>query len=96
MSKWGEKMHADYLIKNGFVIDSSQKIEEMMDVAVSSGKILKVGKNLCDIDAVETVDASGCIVSAGLIDCHMHLFEGAAWAEPGPMLSYCLPAPLPD
>jgi len=70
------KMHADYLIKNGLVIDSSQQLEEIMDIAVCSGRIARVGKNLSDVEDAEIIDASGCIVSAGLIDCHMHLFEG--------------------
>ena len=69
-------MQADILIKNGQVIDASQGVNQVADVAVAGGKIVGIIKNGEPIEAKETIDASGCLVTAGWIDCHMHLFEG--------------------
>lgn len=69
-------MHANVLIKNGRIIDPSQNLDQVADLAIANGKIqgiLKAGETLED---AEVIDASGCLVTAGWIDCHMHLFEG--------------------
>ena len=62
-----------YLIKNGRVIDPANKIDDILDILISDGKIGKVGKNLDD--KAETIDAGGFIVAPGLIDMHAHLRE---------------------
>jgi dihydroorotase len=59
------------LIKNGRVIDPAQGLDEVMDVLIKDGKIAKVGKNLKGEG--EVVDATGLLVTPGLIDLHVHL-----------------------
>lgn len=61
------------LIKGGRVIDPSQNIDDLLDILVVDGRIAEVGKNLKAPAGVDTVDASGCLVTPGLIDMHVHL-----------------------
>lgn len=65
---------SDILIKNGRVVDPSQGVDEVRDVLISEGVIKDMGKNLKKKGA-EEIDASGMIVSPGLIDMHTHLRE---------------------
>ena len=67
----------DILIKNGHVYDPKNKIDAVMDVAIADGKILDVGTDLTSEDAKKVVDATGLIVSPGLIDLHTHVFVGS-------------------
>lgn len=61
------------LIKGGRVIDPANKLDRICDILVGDGRISKVDK---DIKADATViNASGKIVSPGLIDMHVHLRE---------------------
>ena len=70
-------------IKNGRVVDPVTQTDEMLDVFVDDGKIVKVLKpveaeiflktqqNEKEIDP-EVLDATGCVVSPGLMDVHVH------------------------
>lgn len=65
-------MKADILIRNGLVIDPLLKTREIRTVAVKGNKIVEAEN---DIQAAQVVDASGCIVSPGLIDFHGHFSD---------------------
>ena len=57
-------------IKNGRVIDPANGVDELRDVFVMDGKIASAaGKD------AEVIDATGKIVTPGLIDMHVHLRE---------------------
>src|SRR5262245_45708435 len=73
----------DVLIKGGRVLDASQRIDQIADVAIQNGKIAAVRPNL-ESDAARVIDARGKIVSAGLIDIHVHA------ADPMMTPSHCL------
>jgi N-acyl-D-aspartate/D-glutamate deacylase len=60
----------DVLIKGGRVVDGSGSPWFSADVAISGGKIVKVGRGLSG--AAETIDAAGKVVSPGFIDAHTH------------------------
>lgn len=62
------------LIKNGRVIDPSQNLDAVNDVLIVNGKIAKIGAKLTAGDA-KKIDASGKIVTPGLVDMHTHLRE---------------------
>jgi dihydroorotase len=66
----------EILIKNGHVIDPKNNIDDVMDVAVSGGKILKVAANIQQEGAKKVVDATGMYVTPGFIDLHTHVFVG--------------------
>lgn len=64
-------MSYDLLIKNGLVILENEAIET--DVAVKDGKIAAIGNDLSA--ASETIDATGLIVSPGMVDAHVHITD---------------------
>jgi dihydroorotase len=61
----------DLIIKGGRVIDPSQRIDGIRDVAVLNGRIAAVETTIA-ADAAQTLDARGKIVTAGLLDIHTH------------------------
>ena len=65
----------DLLIKNGRIIDPAQKIDGKLDVAISGNKIVKISENIFPSSSKETIDASGKIVTPGLIDSHCHVYK---------------------
>lgn len=65
----------DLLIKGGRVIDPKNKIDGRMDVAIADGKIAKVAANIPTAQAKKTADAAGLIVTPGLIDIHVHVYQ---------------------
>lgn len=66
----------DVVIKGGHVMDAKNGIDEVMDVAVQDGKVARVASNISASSAERVIDASGKIVTAGLIDIHGHHFHG--------------------
>src|SRR6187549_3376545 len=71
----------DLVIKGGRVIDSSQRIDRMMDVAVRRRKIESLQANIAAADAAEVFDARGLIVTPGLVDIHSHVRPGELTPE---------------
>lgn len=61
------------LIKGGRVIDPAQQLDDTLDILVERGKIKELGKGLKVPAGAETIDASGLLVTPGLIDMHVHL-----------------------
>ena len=69
-------MPFDLILRNGRVIDPSQKLDAVCDVAFTAGKVGRVGPRL-EPDAGTVVrDVSGLIVTPGLIDLHTHVYWG--------------------
>jgi dihydroorotase len=66
----------DLLIKGGTVIDPGQNLHAPLDVAVKDGKILELSPDISAARALRVVSAKGKIVTPGLIDVHVHVFEG--------------------
>ncbi len=67
-------MSKSYLVKGGRVIDPANKINGILDIFISGGKIEKTGKDL-NLKADEVIDAKDKIVSPGFVDMHVHLRE---------------------
>ena len=66
----------DLLLRGGHVIDAKNKIDGVMDVAIKDGRIARVAPGLSPKDAIKTIDAKGLYVTPGLIDLHVHVYNG--------------------
>jgi dihydroorotase len=66
----------DIVIKGGHIIDPKNDIDAVMDIAVNSGKIALISKNIDPKEGIQVVDAKGMYVTPGLIDIHTHDFYG--------------------
>ncbi len=69
-------------IINGKVVTVTGETYENGTVLVEDGKIKAVGQNIPVPQNAQVVDASGCWVMPGLIDCHTHICN---FNEPGTM-----------
>ena len=69
-------MPFDLVLRGGRVVDPSQKLDAVTDVAFSGGKVAMVGNALKVDPGTDVRDVSGYIVSPGLIDLHTHVYWG--------------------
>ena len=69
MRKYGLKM--EILLKNGYIVDSRNRIEGKKDILIKDRLIVKVDDNI-DAEVDEIIDCSGLTVSPGLCDMHVH------------------------
>src|SRR5580698_3730991 len=67
----------DLLLRGGHVIDAANHIDAVMDIAIKDGHIAQVAPNLKPADAIKTIDVKGMIVTPGLIDMHVHVYNGS-------------------
>ena len=65
----------DWLVRGGRVIDPANGIDSVLDVAISGGKIAAVAGNLDLGSAHNVYDASGKLVTPGLVDLHTHTYD---------------------
>lgn len=74
------------LIKGGTVIDPAQELHAVRDVAIAGGRIAALGEEIYEETAQTVVDASGYLVTPGLIDLHVHVWWGVSHygVEPDP------------
>jgi dihydroorotase len=68
-------MSFDLVLRNGRVIDPSQSVDRVTDVAFSGGRVVATGDHLSE-NARTVHDVSGKIVTPGLIDLHTHVYWG--------------------
>ena len=69
------EMQWDILIRGGEVIDPSQQLQAVKDIAVEGGQIVAIGDNLPTDQADCVFDARGLLVTPGLIDLHVHVYH---------------------
>ncbi len=69
-------MAFDLILRNGRVVDPSQQLDAVCDVAFSGGKVARVGPRLEAGQGTAVRDVSGFIVTPGLIDLHTHVYWG--------------------
>ena len=68
---------SDAFITNGRIIDPANNIDEVGDLSITNGKIASVsgGGKRAESQPANVHDATGLIVTPGLIDMHVHLRE---------------------
>jgi dihydroorotase len=66
----------DLILRGGRVIDPSQGIDAIRDVAFAGGKVKDVAERIAAGPQTEMRDVSGKIVTPGLIDLHTHVYWG--------------------
>ena len=69
----------DTLIAGGEVVDPGAGLQGSLDVAIWDGRIVDVAPNLDQTIARQVIDASGAIVTPGLVDLHTHVYWGATY-----------------
>lgn len=65
----------DLLLKGGRVLDPKNGIDGLRDVAIKDGLISRVAANISPQEAAKVVDVTGLVVTPGLIDIHVHVFQ---------------------
>jgi len=68
----------DLVIAGGQVIDPAQNLAAPRDIGIRSGRIARIAESLAADPARERLDARGRIVTPGLIDAHVHVYDGVA------------------
>jgi dihydroorotase len=67
----------DLLITGGRVIDATQRLSAVRDVAITGGRIARIDTSIPPQQARQVFDARGKLVSPGLIDIHGHVYDSA-------------------
>ena len=68
----------DLLIKGGTVVDPAQGVTGLADVGFLNGMVAAVAPSISEDDSADVYDATGLIVTPGLIDLHVHNFWGVS------------------
>jgi dihydroorotase len=78
----------DLVIKGGDVLDPSQSLRGKRDIGIRWGAIEAVENEIPAARAAKTIDASGKLVTPGLIDLHSHVYPyGSAIGIPADELA---------
>jgi dihydroorotase len=78
----------DLVIKGGDVLDPSQSLRGKRDIGIRWGTIEAIENDIPAARAAKTIDASGKLVTPGLIDLHSHVYPyGSAIGIPADELA---------
>lgn len=77
----------DLLLRGGRVIDPATGHDAPADVAVHAGRIVDLRPQLPPEQALQVLDATGSVVTPGLVDMHTHLWHAASYwgLDPDPL-----------
>jgi len=68
----------DLVISGGHVIDPASGLDAPRDIGITSGLVARVADRIPAEEGRRVVDATGKIVTPGLIDTHVHVYDGVA------------------
>lgn len=68
----------DLVIGGGRVLDPSQNIDGGLDVGISDGRIAVLADRIERCQAETYLDATGLVVTPGLVDVHVHVYPGVS------------------
>ena len=64
------------VLKGGRIIDPSQNLDRVCDIAFANGRVAEIGARLQPRPGDEVRDVAGLIVTPGLVDLHTHVYWG--------------------
>src|SRR5262249_6274035 len=68
----------DLVFRGGTLVDPAQGIHDRRDVAFAGGMVAAVAPAISAEQAGEVIEANGKLVVPGLIDAHVHVYEGVS------------------
>jgi dihydroorotase len=68
----------DLLVRGGRVIDPSQDLSADLDIAIQQGKVARIAPNIAESEARQVLHVRNMIVTPGLVDVHVHVYDGVA------------------
>jgi dihydroorotase len=68
----------DLVIRGGTVVDAAQGLHAQRDIAITQGRIVRVAPDIEAELPTEVLDATGHLVTPGLIDIHVHVYPGVS------------------
>jgi dihydroorotase len=82
-------MRFDLRVKGGEVVDPGSGRRGSFDVAVNRNRIAAVDTSIPADSAATVIDATGKLVTPGLVDLHSHVFHGCSYwgVKPDPVAS---------
>ena len=60
------------------MVDPSQSLSAVRDIAVTGSKIARIAEDIPAAEALVAIDARKKIVTPGLVDIHVHVYDGVA------------------
>jgi dihydroorotase len=72
-------MKLDLLISGGHVVDPTQGLDGPADVGVADSRIVALAPALDHARADRVIDATGAVVTPGLVDLHTHVYRGVTY-----------------
>jgi dihydroorotase len=69
-------MPYDLLLRGGRVVDPASGLDAPRDIAIAGDRIAAIETDIPAERADHVIDASGCLVTPGLVDLHSHVYWG--------------------
>jgi dihydroorotase len=66
----------DLVLQHGRVLDPASGRDAVLDVAVAGGRIARIAPAIDAEHAAVVIDATGLVITPGLVDLHTHVFFG--------------------
>jgi imidazolonepropionase-like amidohydrolase len=82
----GDETPFDQVFRNTWLFDGTDLHTKPVNVGVLNGRIARVSDT--PLEGVEVIDATGCWLTPGLIESHIHLFDFANATGPAAMDHY--------